>query len=207
MLALGDFNHARCGHLPTTYIVVDLVLLEQKLDPLGHLLRDPARTLHHFREVEGDVLGGDAKRLRFLDFLIELRALQQRLRRNAAPVQARAPSALQLDTRDFFAELPGSNRARIARRTTTNDNEIVFDSFSHGANLPRSATPSNGFSCPQISMTSSGFFLTSGARTGGAPSAGASFRGTAAFRVNRLKIKFVTLTTNAPHTAGQNPAT
>ena len=56
-------------------------------------------------------------------------------------------------------------------------------------------------------MTSSGFFFTSGARTGGAPSAGASFRGTAAFRVNRLKIKFVTLTTNAPHTAGQNPAT
>src|SRR4051812_22336791 len=144
MLALGDFHHPRHRHLRAADEVIDLVFAEQELDSFGHLAGDAARAIHHLGEIETDVLGRDAEYVAFLQGTKKLRALQQGLGRNTTPVEASAARALQLDAGDFFSELPGANRARIARRTAANDNQVVFRSFSHPTTSARLKPPSNG---------------------------------------------------------------
>jgi hypothetical protein len=131
VLALGDLDHAGDGHLGAADEVIDLVLAKEKLDALGHLPGDAARAVHDLGEIETDLLCRDAERFGLLQRAVKLGALEQRLGRNAAPVQAGAAGALELDARDFLAELTGANGTRIARRATADDDEIVFRSFSH----------------------------------------------------------------------------
>ena len=69
---------------------VDLVLLEQELDPAGQLLDRVGLLLLQPAEVERDLAGLDAQlRQRAVRrFLEQLGAVQQRLRRNAPDVEA-----------------------------------------------------------------------------------------------------------------------
>jgi hypothetical protein len=66
VLALGDLDHPGNSHLGAADKIIDLVFPEQKFDALCHLAGDPTRTIHHFAEIETDVLRRDAKRVRFL---------------------------------------------------------------------------------------------------------------------------------------------
>jgi hypothetical protein len=69
----------------------DLVLLEQALDAAGELGDDVVLALDHGRHVDLDALRRDAVHLEaVLGFLVELGRAQQRLRRNAADVEASA---------------------------------------------------------------------------------------------------------------------
>jgi hypothetical protein len=128
VFAFGDRHHARRSYLRATDEVIYLVFLKQKLDALGHLARHAARTLHDFGEIKTHVFYGNAVSVGLFDFPEKLRALQQRLGRDTAPVKARAARALHLDARDFLAELSGADRTRVARWVTAcpEDGEHVF---------------------------------------------------------------------------------
>src|SRR3546814_11144670 len=74
----------------------DLVLLQQEGDSAGELLRHAARPLHHLGEVEGDVLRAEAVGVEIVEDVVDLRRAQQRLGRDAAPVEADAAEMLAL---------------------------------------------------------------------------------------------------------------
>ena len=107
--------------------VVDLVFLQQELDPLGEIADDPFLALHHRRQVDlqaGDldpVVGELLRRDR-----VVVRGLQQRLRRNAADVEAGAAErAPLLDAGDAKPQLRGADRRHVAARPAADDNEII----------------------------------------------------------------------------------
>src|SRR5207244_2201552 len=68
----------------------DLVLLHEKADAVRELLRYLARALHDLLHVEADLLRGEAVVAEMMQEVIDLRGPQQRLRGNAAPVEADA---------------------------------------------------------------------------------------------------------------------
>src|SRR5205814_1197287 len=68
--------------------VLDLVLLEQKSDTLADLVRDVAAALDHRGKVRAHALDDDAELARAMRILEDLGALEQRLGRDAAPVEA-----------------------------------------------------------------------------------------------------------------------
>jgi len=102
----------------------DLVLLEQIADAAGQLLGHPARALHHLCEVETDVLGGEAVGVEIVQDVVDLRRAQQRLRRDAAPVQADAAQMLALHHSGLHAELRGADGGDVAARPAANDDQV-----------------------------------------------------------------------------------
>ena len=131
VLARGDLDHAGHGHLAAADEVVDLVLAEEEFHALRHLVGHAARALHDFRKIERDALDAEPVDLRLLHLGVKLGALQQRLRGNAAPVEARAAGALLLDAGDLLAELPGANRRDVAGRPAADHNQIINRRFRH----------------------------------------------------------------------------
>ena len=96
---------------------VNLVLLEEKLDPLRHPADDAILARVHLRHVEADRArsrAGDTPFLRLLDDLESVGVLEQRLRGDATPQQARpAERLLFLDHGDGQAELRGADGGNI----------------------------------------------------------------------------------------------
>ena len=106
--------------------VVDLVLLEEELDPAGELVGDLTLTSDHFFPIIGkafDVqaeLGGTVG-----EGVVELGVLEERLRWDTAPVEAGPAGSIVLDTGDFFTELSCADCTDISAGAATNDNKIV----------------------------------------------------------------------------------
>ena len=92
LLALGDLDRAFAGQTPAAFDPIDLVLLEQELDAAGQALDDLVLPRLHLRHVEADGRLADrqAPLLPVLRDLQRVRVLEERLGRNAAPVQAGA---------------------------------------------------------------------------------------------------------------------
>jgi hypothetical protein len=116
---------------------LDLVLPEQVLDAAIELARDLARALDHLREVVADVLGLQTEVAGMLHQRVDLRGAQQRLGRNAAPVQADAAQMLALDQGGLHAELGAADRGDVAARTAA-DHDHVELVLGHQASLLRS---------------------------------------------------------------------
>src|SRR5689334_7559705 len=83
----------------------NLVLAEQKPRALADLVGDIPRAFDHRREVDAHVIDEDAELFRPMRVLEHLGALEQRLRRDAAPVQEDAAELGALDARGALAEL------------------------------------------------------------------------------------------------------
>ena len=94
----------------------DLVLLEQEGDALGRGLDDLALALHELREIELRRRHDDSVRGEIVArFLEQVRGLQQRLRGDAADVEAGAAKRRTLlDDGDLEAELRGADRGDVA---------------------------------------------------------------------------------------------
>src|SRR6185436_1207286 len=101
----------------------DLVLLHQTLDAGIELAGDLAAAIDDLREVEADLLGGQAVDGRVGEIMIDLGRAQQRLGRDAAPVEADAAQFLALDDRGLEAELGGADRSDIAAGPGAEDDE------------------------------------------------------------------------------------
>ena len=106
---------------------VDLVLLEQEGDALDVAVDALVLELHHRGEIELRLADHDAHPGEACAGLLEqLGGVQQRLRRDAADVEAGAAEGLVLlDHRHLHAELRRADRADIAAGTGTDDDEVV----------------------------------------------------------------------------------
>ncbi|MCY1533814.1 hypothetical protein D9M68_691620 [compost metagenome] len=108
--------------------------LEQGGDAAGQVLDDVGLALDHRRNVDGDAFGFDAVDLKgFLGFVVLVGAVQQRLGRNAADVQAGAAESdlafladVLLDTSGLQAELGGTDGGNVTAGAGTNHNHVEF---------------------------------------------------------------------------------
>ena len=111
---------------------VDLVLLEEQLDAAGQPLDDLVLAGVHLLHVEAEVPGRrrvaerQAPFLPVLRDLERVRVLEQRLGRNAAPVQAGAAEHRRaLDHGGLQAELRGADRGDVAARPGADHDDVV----------------------------------------------------------------------------------
>ena len=106
---------------------VDLVLLEQVVDALDVAVDAFVLELHHRGEVERRLTDLDAHLGEHVPgFLEQLGSMQQRLRRDAADVEAGAAEGLALlDHRHLHAELRRADGADIAAGAGADDDEVV----------------------------------------------------------------------------------
>src|SRR5690606_18413937 len=111
----------------------DLVLAEQELDALRHPVDDGRLARLHLRNVDAHAVDADAVRIVAVAHQrIRLARREQRLRRNAADVQARSTErelalgvAPTLDAGDVHAELRGADRRDVAAGAGSDDDDVV----------------------------------------------------------------------------------
>jgi hypothetical protein len=89
------------------------------------LLGHPARAFHHRVNVGSDILSGEAVILGMLHIVENLRRAQQRLGRDAAPVEANPAEVFTLDNGDFQAKLRGTDRRDISAGSGAEDDEVI----------------------------------------------------------------------------------
>ena len=102
----------------------DLVLLHEKADAVVEALRHRARALHHGARIVADLAGRKPVILGVLHVVKDLRRAQQRLGRDAAPVQADAAQIFALDDGGLEAELRRADGADIAARPRADDDDV-----------------------------------------------------------------------------------
>ena len=105
----------------------DLVLLEQEGYSLDVALDALILELHHAGEIEPGLLELDAHAVeQVTGLVIELGGVQQRLRGDAADIEAGAAEGLVLlDHRHLHAELCGTDGTDIPAGTGANHDEVV----------------------------------------------------------------------------------
>ncbi len=122
----GDAQLALTGQLPLAHHHRDLVLLHQVRDALVELLGDVAAPLHHLGEIEARLPGRQPVFVRVLDEVEHLRRAEQRLGRDAPPVEADAAQTLPLDDRRLQPQLRRTDRRDIAPRPRPQDDDIIL---------------------------------------------------------------------------------
>src|SRR5262249_43125774 len=101
------------------------VLAEQKADALADLVGDVAAALDDRREVGAHALDDHAELARAMRVLEDLGALEQRLGRDAAPVEADPAELRALDARGLEAELRAADRGDVAAGPRTDHDDVV----------------------------------------------------------------------------------
>ncbi len=108
----------------------DLVLLHQVRDALVELFGDATAALHHRLKIGLYLFGNQAVILGVLHVVKDLGRAQQRLGRDAAPVEADPAEQLALDDRRLEPELRGADRRDIAAGARSEDDDVVRNSWS-----------------------------------------------------------------------------
>ena len=149
-LAVGacHFDLAGRGDAAGAVKGVDLVLLEQEIDALDVAVDALVLERHHRRQIElgrGDADAHFAERMPGL--LEQLGGVQQRLRRNAADIEAgAAEGGALLDHRGFQPELRRANGADIAAGAGADDDEVVRHmAITYRLSLPGLSRQSRSF--------------------------------------------------------------
>ncbi len=104
---------------------VDLVLAHQVVDALDLGVDDLPAARDRRAVVGGDVVGGDAEVLGVVEEGQHLGAAEDRLARDAAPVEADAPQLLALHHRRTEAELGGADGGDVAARPAADHHNVV----------------------------------------------------------------------------------
>ena len=119
-------DRMRAGDGRVGFEVVDFVFLEEIKHALGELVGGGARTRDDFGEIEADFAGLDAVFFRrAADRVHRAGGVEQRLRRDASPVEAYAAGAVALDDGDAHFQLRRANRGDISARSGANYNEVI----------------------------------------------------------------------------------
>src|ERR1700680_503912 len=141
----SDLHLARARDAAGAVESVDLVLLEEEIDALDVALYPLVLEFLHARQIElrrrhTDAHGGEL----VASLLEQLGGIEQRLRRDAADVEAGAAEGpVLLHHRSLKAELCGADRAHVAAGTAADDDDVV----GHERNL-RLRPPWPGLSRP-----------------------------------------------------------
>src|SRR2546422_713182 len=102
----------------------DLVLPEQELDALRHAVGDAAAPLDRLRVVRLEACEPDAELRGALEEVHDLGVAQERLGRDAAPVQADAAGPVVLDGRHRKTELRAADRGDVTPRSRADDGDV-----------------------------------------------------------------------------------
>ena len=128
-LAVAGFDEdlARSSDPPLADDPVDLVLLEQKRDAVDVGGDGVVLVLHQRRHIEFGRADDDSQRRQFMRGLLEhFGGVEQRLRRDATDVEARAAERLHLlDHGDLHAELCRTDRAHITGGAGADHDDIM----------------------------------------------------------------------------------
>ena len=108
-----DLDRVRRDELAGALDVRDLGGLDQALQALVEPVDDAVLVGVDARHVDAEQLGLDAELLRLAGLVGDLAGVQQRLRRDAAAVQAGAAELVLLDQRDRQVQLDGAQRGRV----------------------------------------------------------------------------------------------
>src|SRR4051794_32835796 len=103
-------------------------------DPVGQLLRDGARAGHDLLRIVADLLRREAELVEIVQQMMDLRGAQQRLGRDAAPIEADAAEMLALYEPRLHPELRRPYRRDIAAGSPA-DHHKVERAFGHSAPL------------------------------------------------------------------------
>jgi len=130
----ADLHLAFRKQLAATVDEFDLVGLEQLDQPAGELLDDLAFALEHLVDVDGHALGADSVGgVVVLNVMEVLGRVQQRLRRNAAHVQAGAPrrgftiiALAVVDQHRLQSKLGRANGTGITAWAATDEDYVEF---------------------------------------------------------------------------------
>src|SRR6185437_13039816 len=95
---------------------LDLVFLHQEGDAVGQLAGDLARTIHDLGQIEFEIVGAEAEFIQTVHQVPDFGGAQQRLRRDAAPVEADAAELVAFDDRGLKTKLRSADGADITRR-------------------------------------------------------------------------------------------
>ena len=120
-----DADLAFAGQPGLAHDDVDLVLFQQVLDPAFHLLGHAARPFDHRRQIIVDLVRAQAEFLGAVHQVEHLGRAQQRLGRDAAPVQADAAQVFAFHHRGLQPQLGGPNCGDVATGTGPDDKKIV----------------------------------------------------------------------------------
>ena len=139
LAVLGDRKLSGTGELAVPVNDLDLVLLQQMRHAARQPPGNPARPFDDGRRVKRNVFRRQAIVLGVLHQMIDLGRPQQRLGRDAAPVETDAAQMLALDNRRLHPQLRRPDRRHIAARAPAHDNQIEFG-ISHifGSAVPGS---------------------------------------------------------------------
>jgi hypothetical protein len=131
--------------------VIDLVLAEQEPDALADLVGDAAAARDDRGEVGLDAADLDPELARVAEVVEHLGGAEQRLRRDAAPVEADPAEPLALDARGLEPELRAADRRDVAAGTRAdNDDVVLWIVLAHG----RHSASDSGFSTSSASTCS-----------------------------------------------------
>ena len=127
--AVGVLDPDRAGadELGRAVDVGRAVALDQALDAGRQLLDDPGLPGLHRLHVDGGALEGDPHRRAVLRLVIELGRRDQRLRGDAADVEADAAGLVLLDDHRVDAELGEADRAGVAAGAGADDEGLLLD--------------------------------------------------------------------------------
>src|SRR5690606_24993486 len=115
----------RRGERAAAVVDADLVLLHEPRDTARQAVRDASRARDDALHVELPARVVEAEVLRLIaQHVRDLGAAQQRLGRDAAPVEADAAQVLALDDRGREAELGGADRRDVAARAAADDEDV-----------------------------------------------------------------------------------
>ena len=128
LVGLAVLRHrqlALAGELRVARDDGDLVLLHQEGDAVRQLLRHLARAFDDLGDVELHVVGAEAELVQPVHQVPDLGRAQQRLGRDAAPVQTDAAEAVALHDGGLEAELRAPDGADIAARTRSHHDDVI----------------------------------------------------------------------------------
>src|SRR5207248_5677803 len=121
VLLCADADIPLFGERAVTVDELDLVLLEQTVDPAGQGLDHLVAVLADAGEVDRHALGLDPERAPALDLGHHVRGAQDGLRGDARVVEAAAPDAVLLDDRRLHPELRGADGGDVATGPRADD--------------------------------------------------------------------------------------
>jgi hypothetical protein len=134
LTVLGDRDGSPALQLGLAVDHRDLVLSHQALDAIGELARHFARALDDPGEIEAEILAAEAELVQAVQQVPDLGGTQQRFGRNAAPIETDAAEIFAFDDRGLEPKLGAADRADIAARSASDDDDI--ERFSHDRSPP-----------------------------------------------------------------------
>ena len=131
-IAARDADAGRAGQHAVAAQDGDLVLLHEEFDTADVLVDHEVAALGERPVVEGDaVVAGEPELGALLGHPVQqVGSLEQRLGRDAAPIQARAAEAVALDQAHRQAKLRGANGAHVAH-AAAEDEQVEALLFGH----------------------------------------------------------------------------